>query len=329
MSSLSPQVAVVLVNYCTRDLTIDCLASLESEIAAFPGSRVIVSDNASPDESGAAIARAIADHGWSDWAEVLHLPRNGGFAYGNNAAIRRALSSPSPPDFVWLLNTDTVVRSGALKPLLDFLAMHEDAGFAGSRLEDPDGTRQASAFRYHSIAGELEASIQVGVISKLLDRWIVFPGLTDVPARYDWLSGASLMIRSSVFETVGLMDENYFLYYEETDFCRRAGQRGWTSWYVPESRVVHLVGQSTGQTNTAHRAARRATYWFESRRRYFIAHHGLAYAVIADLALASGTALSMLRNRLLGRRDQHPERFLADLVRQSALFNPSTAEAAK
>lgn len=315
--------AVVLVNYCTRDLTIDCLRSLENEVASVPGSYVIIADNASPDGSGQEIARAVAERGWSTWAEVLHLPRNGGFSYGNNAAIRAAFDRPEKPEFVWLLNTDTILRPGALRTLIAFLAETSDAGMAGSRLEHPDGARQASAFRFHSLAAEFEAGAQLGVVTRLLKPWAVAPPLPDAPQRFDWLSGASLLIRKSVIDTVGLMDEGYFLYYEETDFCRRARNKDWTCWYVPESRVVHLVGQSTGVTNSADAIKRRAPYWFESRRRYFISHHGLAYAVLADIVLATGVAISSLRNFLRGTRPGHPERFLLDLVRQSALLNPT------
>lgn len=321
--------AVILVNYCTRDLTIDCLRSLKDEIAALPGSYVIVADNASPDGSGQAIASAIAELGWSDWAEVLHLPRNGGFSYGNNAGIRTAFERPEKPEFVWLLNTDTVLRPGALRSLLTFLAAKPEAGIAGSRLEHPDGERQASAFRFHSLASEFETGAKLGMVTRLLRRWAVAPPLPDEPAPFDWLSGASLLIRTSVIETVGLMDDGYFLYYEETDFCRRARDKGWTCWYVPESRVVHLVGQSTGVTNSADAIKRRAPYWFESRRRYFMTHHGLVYAVLADGALAAGVAISALRNFVRGAKPGHPERFLSDLARQSALFNPSLDKGAK
>lgn len=316
-------VAVVLVNYCTRDLTVDCLRSLASEIAGFPGSEVVVVDNASPDGSGPEIADAIAANGWSGWARLLPMPRNGGFSYGNNGAIREQLARISPPTYVWLLNTDTVVRPGALRALVDFMETHAETGAAGSRLEHPDSTRQCSAFRFHSLASELDSSLNVGLVSNLLRRWQVAPTLPDEPARFDWLSGASMLIRMQVFRDVGLMDEGYFLYYEETDFCRRAQRLGWSFWYVPQSRVVHLVGKSTGVTDVAQRRKRRAAYWFESRRRYFIKHHGVIYAALADLALATGTALSMIINSLRGRGSSHPEKFLVDLARQSALLNPS------
>lgn len=316
-------VGVVLVNYCTRDLTLDCLRSLAGEMAGFPGSEVIVADNASPDGSGAEIAAAIAANGWGEWARVLPLPRNGGFSYGNNGAIRALLAQASPPAYVWLLNTDTLVRPGALRALVDFMEAHPEAGAAGSRLEHEDSTRQCSAFRFHSLASEFDSSLNVRLVSKILSRWQVAPPLTDEPTRYDWLSGASMLIRSQLFRDIGLMDEGYFLYYEETDFCRRAERLGWSFWYVPQSRVVHLVGKSTGITDIRKRRNRRASYWFESRRRYFIKHHGVAYAVLADAALATGTALSMLIARVRGRPPSHPERFLRDLARQSALINRS------
>jgi GT2 family glycosyltransferase len=316
-------VAVVLVNYCTRDLTLDCLRSLAGEIAQYPGSQVVVADNASPDGSGAQIAAAITENDWGEWARVLQLPRNGGFSYGNNGAIRAFLAQASPPRYIWLLNTDTIVRPGALRALVDFLETHADAGASGSRLEHEDGTRQCSAFRFHSVASEFDSSLQLGLVSKILMPWKVAPDLPDEPARFDWLSGASMLVRTKVFHNVGLMDEGYFLYYEETDFCRRARRLGWSCWYVPESRVVHLVGRSTGVTDVAKQRARRAPYWFQSRRRYFIKHHGVLYAALADVALASGTALSTLVNFLRGRASPHPERFLHDLARENALLNRS------
>jgi len=316
-------VTAVLVNYCTRDLTLDCLRSLASEVAAFSTLEVVVVDNASPDGSGAEIARAITANGWSGWTRLLSMPRNGGFSYGNNGAIREQLARVSPPAYIWLLNTDTVVRPGALRALVDFMTTHPTAGGAGSRLEHEDGGPQCSAFRFHSLASEFDSSLNVGFVSKLLKRWQVAPAPPDAPTRYDWLSGASLLLRTQLFRDVGLMDEDYFLYYEETDLCKRAARLGWSFWYVPQSRIVHLVGQSTGVTDPTQQRKRRAAYWFESRRRYFIKHHGVFYATLADAALAAGTTLSVARDAILGRASSIPDSFLSDLARQSALFHPS------
>lgn len=322
-TSARADVAIILVNYCSAALTIDCLRSLAGEVGALPGTSVIVSDNASPDGSGAAIAQAIVANGWSSWARVLALPSNGGFSYGNNGAFRDLIARGELPQYVWLLNTDTIVHRGALRSLVDFMDATPQAGIAGSRLEYLEGGTQCSAFRFHSVAGEFEASIGWGVVSKLLAPWCVAPLPASEPVECDWVSGASFFVRSDIFRDLGLMDEGYFLYFEETDLCRRAKQRGMSCWYVPQSRVVHLEGQTTGVTDPAARTRRRAHYWFKSRRRYFVKHHGVAYAVMADVALGSGTALSQLRDRLLGRPPRHPKRFLRDLARYSPLFSRS------
>ena len=315
-------IAVILVNYCTLNLTVQCLASLEAEIASLPGSRVVVVDNASPDGSGVMIAEAITEQRWADWATLLAQPRNGGFGYGNNAAMRVLLAQQAPPTYFWLLNTDTVIHEGALRSLVAFMQANPSVGISGSQLEDPDTTVQSSAFRFHSIAGEFEANLQVGIVSRLLGPWAIAPAQPSRPTPYDWISGASMLIRREVVEQVGFLDEGYFLYYEETDYCRRAKAGGWTCWFVPESRVVHLVGQSTGVTSRTTQTKRRPTYWFQSRRRYFIKHHGIAYAVLADAVLASATMLARLRDGLLGRGRKSPDRFLRDLLRESAALNP-------
>lgn len=316
-------VTVAIVNYCTADLTIDCLRSLQTEIEQSPGSKVVVVDNASPDGSGPVIAKAIADNGWEGWARLVMLPRNGGFAYGNNAVIREAMQAERPPRYVWLLNSDTVVRPGAMRVLVEFLDERPEVGIAGSCLEDPDGTLQRSAFRFHSVLGELESSARLGPISRLLERWAVSSPMTRVTTRYDWLAGASMMVKSDVFRGIGLLDETYFLYYEETDFCRQAAAAGWQCWLVAESRVVHLVGASTGVTSRSQPMRRRSQYWFDSRRHYFVKNHGRLVAIGADLALAAGVSLSRLRGFFERRSVALPERFLFDIVRNSAAFHSS------
>src|SRR5262245_33177277 len=103
-------VRIVIVNYRTPDLVIDCLRSLVAEVRAEPGCRVTVVDNASGDDSAKRIAAAIRREGWYSWAEVLPLDHNGGFAFGNNAAVRTLLGQPDAPEFIHLLNPDTIVQ---------------------------------------------------------------------------------------------------------------------------------------------------------------------------------------------------------------------------
>jgi hypothetical protein len=308
---------VIIVNYRTGDLTVDALASLESQIGAMAMAQVVVVDNASGDGSADRIQAAILERGWTRWVTLVRAPRNGGFAYGNNLGLQMAAERWSRPDYVHLLNPDTIVRPGALDALVSFMDAHPEVGIAGSRLEDPDGTPQMSAFRFPGILGELDRSIRFGPISKALSRWTAMPPIWDEPRPTDWVAGASMIIRREVFDAIGPLDEKYFMYYEEVDFTLSARKVGWTCWYVPASRVVHLVGQASGVTDPKKARRRRPAYWFESRRRYLLKHFGVEGAAAADLATIAGQALWQARRVLQGKQNDTPENFLVDSVKHS------------
>jgi N-acetylglucosaminyl-diphospho-decaprenol L-rhamnosyltransferase len=315
-----PRLHVVVLNYRTPELTVDCLQSLVEEVKTLPGTHVTVVDNASGDGSVEKISIAIKQEGWSDWATFMPLEKNGGYAFGNNSAIRAALDTSTPPAYVLLLNPDTIVRPGALKALVDFMDTHPKVGIAGSRLEDLDGTPQRSAFRFPSVFSELDGGLRLGIVSKLLARWMIAPPVSDVACQTDWVAGASMIVRREVFETVGFMDEKYFLYFEEVDFCLAANRAGWPCWYVPESRVVHFVGQSSGVTDTKRQPKRRPTYWFDSRRRFFVKNYGWWYAVMTEAAWASGYALWQLRRTIQRKPDTDPPKLLSDFLLNSVLL---------
>ena len=310
---------VVIVNYRTAQLTIDCLRSLAPQVPLLPPTRVVVTDNASGDDSVDRLTAAVAENGWGAWCTIMPLPRNGGFAWGNNEAIRPALQRTDPPDYVLLLNPDTIVRDGAVAALLDFMTAHPDVGIAGSRLEEPDGRPQRSAFRFPGVMSELETGVRLSVVSKALSRFVVAPPPPAEACRVDWVAGASMMIRRAVFDAVGLLDEKYFMYYEEVDFCLRANRAGWPCWYVPASRVVHLVGQSSGVTDEKKPKKRRPMYWFASRRRYFLRHFGRLRTVLADTFWVLGHAIyrATVPARKVPAND--PEKLLGDFVRYNFL----------
>ena len=320
---------VVIVNYRTPGLTIDCLRSLVTEVRSLPGMRVAVADNASGDNSSEQIAAAIAAEDWSEWASFFPLERNGGFAFGNNALIRPALQSTNPPPYFLLLNPDTVVRPGALKALVDFMDSNPEAGIAGSRLEDPDGTPQHSAFRFHDFLTELDFGWRTRFLSKLLENWNVAPPISQEICQTDWVAGASMIVRREVFEKIGLMDEAYFMYCEEMDFCLQANKAGWSCWYIPESRVVHLVGQSSGVTDTKKPPKRLPQYWFYSRRRYFLKNYGLVYTALTDVTWASGFAAWRVRRVLQGKPDGDPPKMLTDFIMNSVFFKGGKIEDSK
>ena len=121
-----------------------------------------------------------------------------------------------------------------------------------------------------------------------------------------------MMVRREVFDAIGLLDENYFMYFEEVDFCLQAKKAGWSCWYVPQSRVVHLVGQSSGVTDTRLPPKRRPQYWFDSRRRYFVKNYGWLYAAITDAVWLVSFSLWRLRRAIQRKPDEDPPHVLSD-----------------
>ena len=128
-----------------------------------------------------------------------------------------------------------------------------------------------------------------------------------------------MLVRREVFESIGALDPGYFLYFEEVEFCRRAQRGGWRTWYVPESRVVHLVGQSSGLDGNRPRPQPLPAYWFASRRRYFERDHGWAYARLADLSWLIGHLSWRIRRVLQRRPNDEPKNVLGDFIANNFL----------
>jgi N-acetylglucosaminyl-diphospho-decaprenol L-rhamnosyltransferase len=305
-------VAVIIVSYRSAPLTVACLRSLESE-RSNPALRIraVVVDNASGDL--AEISRAVADNRWSSWVTLIEAPKNGGFAYGNNLGIERACAAGTP-SYILLLNPDTEVRAGSIAVLVHFLEARPDVGIAGPSFETAGGQEWKFAFRFPTLLGELEQGLKLGIATRLLDRWAVVRQMGDHPERVDWVSGSSMMIRPEVFAAVGGMDENYFLFFEETDLCRRARCAGFTTWYVPESRIMHIGGATTKAR------ARFPPYWFESRRRYFAVTYGLARAMLIDLVAVGAHLLGAAKRLIRGRQHLGRPHFIRDLLHHSVLW---------
>lgn len=313
---------VIIVNYRTGPLVVECLRSLWGDVVAHAARRgrvrVSVVDNASADGSADLIEAAIAEHDWGKWASVIRSPVNGGFSHGTNQVLQARLADADKPDAVWLLNPDTEIRTGALHVLSDFLSGNPAIGIIGSMIELADGTPWPYAFRFPSILGEFERGIRLGPVSRLLKNHNVLREMGEDPEPVDWVSGCSMVVRREVFEKVGLLDPGYFLYFEETDFCRAASRAGWPIWYVPDAVIMHIAGQSTGVTGADAGKRRLPGYWFESRRRYFVKNHGRAYAVLADAAWLTGHLLWRARRWLQSLDDPDPPYLVRDFLSNSA-----------
>lgn len=317
------EVGVIVVSYKSAALTVDCLAAVAAERARSPlRVRCVVVDNASGDAP--AVQAAIDANAWHDWASVVAAPRNGGFAYGNNLGLA-ALERDGRCDFVHLLNPDTVLHPGAIDALVAFFERHPRAGIAGGVFENGDGSEWAIAFRFPSLLGEFEQGVRLGLVSRVLGAWRVPMHMGREEAAVDWVSGASMMVRREVFSRIGGLDEAFFLYFEETEFCFRAKAAGFEVWYVPSSRVTHIAGQSTKVTERNVGPRRLPPYWFDSRRLYFTLTRGPAYAALADVMALVGGWLGIAKSALLGRLGTHVPHFLRDLARHGAMRRTAPA----
>jgi N-acetylglucosaminyl-diphospho-decaprenol L-rhamnosyltransferase len=315
---VSIDVVVVIVTYRSALLTIDSLRSVSAERSVSGIEiRAVVVDNASGDLP--AITEAVAANGWSAWVTCVPAPINGGFAYGNNLGIKQAYMEHAP-NYVHLLNPDAQVRKGAIGSLVQFMETHPDVGIAGGSFENLDGSDWPFAFRFPTILSELDSRLEVGLVTRLLRPWVVPRIMTKIPQPVDWVCGASMMVRSAVFAVIGGLDENYFLYFEETDFCLRAKRAGYSTWYVPQSRVMHISGQSTKVDERKAAPKRMPSYWFESRRRFFAVSYGIRLAVAIDIVALSAHALGLLKRILLFRMGSAIPRFLRDLAHHSVLW---------
>ncbi|MCG8591487.1 MAG: glycosyltransferase family 2 protein [Proteobacteria bacterium] len=306
------RLAVVVINYRTPELTLAALRSSLRELEGLPGSRVILVDNDSQDGSFEKLQAAVRDLGAEERVHLVASPRNGGFAYGVNQGVRAAAETGPPVDYVYLLNSDAEPDPGALALLVEFLEAHPQAGIAGSHIYGTDGATHDTAFRFHSLPAEFENRLGLGVVSRLLDRWVVSKPVPHTDTRVDWLAGASMLIRRQVFEAIGPFDERYFLYFEEADFCRRAQAAGWATWYVPSSRVQHVGSASTGWTDWSRR---RPPYWFESRRHYWLKNHGRLQLWLANALWITGFLLGRAKCWLQRKPYPQPPHFFRDFLR--------------
>lgn len=324
MTTVAPApkiVQVTIVSYRTADFVKASLHTLVLEKERHRDAGIEIScfiiDNSGEDYE--SIRAELAKQGWENWVTLVRSERNGGFAYGNNRGFEFGFSQQVPPDYFYLLNPDAEIRPGAIVELVNFMEAHPDAGTAASGIEDERGELWPYAFRFHNLVDEFLRGVRFGPASRLLGRFAVARKMSGEAEQVDWTPGAALICRASVIKLLGGMDEAYFLYFEETDFCLKLVRNGWTNWYVPASRVIHATGQSTGINSMGGETRRLPGYWFESRRRFFIKNRGIPYAVATDLVALSSHALGNAMLLLRGRGDMIREGFLFDLARGSSL----------
>lgn len=306
-------IAAIIVNYRTADATIDSATALSADLEGFNGSRIIVVDNDSRDGSFARLQEAFRAPTWNGRVEVVESGHNGGYGYGINVGIRRALALPTPPRYLYVINPDAIADSGSLERLVGFMDGHPDAGMVGSLVHGPGGEIQAAAFRFPTIWSELEGTAAFRPLSHLLRDHIVAIRPSD-SCEVDWIPGASMLFRREVFSTAGLFDEGFFLYFEEVDFARRVRQAGWKIYFVANAGIGHIGSLATGMNDETRRMPR---YWFQARRRYLVKHHGPLYGAACDAAWLCGHLINLGKSKVLRRPPSGRPQLWRDFVRYS------------
>ena len=291
-------VNIVIINYRTPKLLIDCLTSLEKDME-LEQTTVTVVDNCSGDDSVKQIEQAIKENRWNESVNLIESSVNGGFSAGNNIGIKAKKA-----DAYLLLNSDTIVRPGAIKYLVEVMRANPEAGLVSPRLEWLDGTPQISCFRFHSPFSEFIDAAGSGPITNLLKKFDVPIPVSDTLIRPQWTSFACVLIRHQVIKQVGMMDEGYFMYFDDVDYCRRAIDVGWQILHVPQARVVHLRGGSNSVKADVAARKRPKPYLYASRTRYFTKFYGLIGLWIANFFWLIGRSISLFRE-LLTHKEPH------------------------
>lgn len=290
---MTHRIAISIINYRTGDLTLACLQSVLDDLGDVDGHVVIV-DNASGDGSAERIASWIEDHPGAP-VTLVRSATNTGFSGGHNQGIGAV-----DADLYLLLNSDALLRPGFLRTMRAAAEQHPRAGLLAPRLSWEDGTPQISAFRFASPASEFIRAASTGPITKAMKRWEVPIGTDPDPGAIDWVSFACVLLRAEMIAEIGPMDEGYFLYFEDAEYCLRARRAGWRIAWVPEAVAVHFRGGSAPVKALARARKRLPAYYYASRTRFLYQAHGRLGLLAANAAWVLGRGVKGLR-RLFGK----------------------------
>ena len=295
--SLTVDVAVVIVNYATPELTMRAVAALAGERKALPQLRAVVVDGGSPDRSADFLRAQFEGDQYRGWVTFMPLSLNGGFGWANNQAVLKLARQDRPPEFIHFLNPDTEVARGSVVALLNEIQANPKCAAVGSQLLNADGTAAASAFRFPSAGREFVGGAQSERLGRLFGILA-----TVIPSsrskEVDWVTGASFMVRAKALQECGLFDDGFFLYFEEVELMHRFHSHGWSIRHVPESRVVHIEGAATGLASENGQRPL-PPYWYQSRRRYFGLTGGRAAVLASGAAAVMGISVATLKQLAL------------------------------
>ena len=271
--------SIIIVNWNTRTLLRDCLAAVQANLGALQA-EVWVVDNGSTDGSVEMLIALFPR------VRLIRNRENRGFAAANNQALRRARGR-----YVLLLNTDTLVHGPVLADALRWMEAHPRTAVMGPRIVNPDGSPQISATRFPSLP---LLALQTLGLTRITGLGRYRPPPPDAPRQVEVISGCAMLLRHSAIRAVGFLDESFFFYGEETDWCRRFARAGWQIDYVPLGRITHFGGGSVHALNH-----RRDVMLTEGTVRLHRKHGGLSAGIACFALLATFNASRALLWSLL------------------------------
>jgi hypothetical protein len=265
--------SILIVSWNVRELLKRCLLSLRQQMTdnkpppdspsgtGRPASEIWIVDNASTDGTVEMVRAEFPE------AHLIANSENVGFTRGNNQALAQARGR-----YLFLLNPDTELHPGALATLLNYLDAHTRVGIAGPRLFYGDGTTQSSRRRFPTLATAFLESTRLQQWfphSRILSRYYMLDTADDATQSVDWINGSAMFVRREVYEQIGSLDETFFMYSEELDWCYRAKQTGWEVVYLPTAQITHHEGKSSEQAG-----AQRDIYFHSSKVHFFRKYRG-------------------------------------------------------
>lgn len=281
------KLSIIIVNYNTRDLLDNCLSSVVAN-GANSNLEILIVDNASTDGSAQMVR-------WKyPTVSIVENSENVGFAKANNQALKQAKG-----EYLLLLNSDTIVLPNALKNMAKFMDANPKVGALGAKLLDQNLVLQPSCRHFPTLFSVLSQFFGLSALfpkSKLFGKYDMGYWDHSQTRKVDCVPGTSLLVRKNTVQEVGLLDENYFMYCEDTDWCYRMNQAGWEVVFLPEAEVIHLGGASAGKTNRGLFYDQTLTKeFFHSLFYYFDKFHGSLSVLILRILIFLSLIMRMLK----------------------------------
>lgn len=270
---MTPDISLIILNYNNAGLTRECVKNIKAHATA-ACIEIIVVDNSNDPRLAEILSVRYPD------VQYIPLVKNVGFARGNNVGV-----AASHGRYVAIINYDITPLAGAFDELLAYMDTHSEVGIAGPRLHNPDGSVQESCYRFHTVLTPIYRRLMFGKMlfgKKHLDSFLMKDANLSEPADVDWLLGAFLFVRREALTEVGLFDERFFLYFEDTDWCRRFWNARWRVRYLPQVRMLHLHLRDSAHTMGLHALLHATTrIHVHSGIKYFIKQWSGGYSNVA------------------------------------------------